>query len=70
MLPLNDTEPNRYSSLPLMTFALIAVNTLVLIWELTLPEKDLRTVFWIFGSTPSLIWSRGGAGMNVGAGAA
>jgi len=63
MLPLNDTESNRYSFFPFMTLALIAVNTFILIWELYLPEYYLRMVFWIFGFTPSLTWAREGAGM-------
>ena len=63
MIPLNDAEPNRYSNSPNMTLALIAVNTLILIWELTLPEVALRGVFWVFGSTPSLLWDREGAGI-------
>lgn len=62
MLPINDTEPNRYSSLPLMTISLILINTFVLIWELSLPEKDLYLVIRLFGSTPSMIWAREGAG--------
>jgi membrane associated rhomboid family serine protease len=63
MLPLNDTEPNRYSAFPFMTLTLIAVNTVILIWELSLPEDHLRTVLWIFGSTPAFTWAREGAGM-------
>ena len=63
MLPLNDTESNRYSFFPFMTLVLIVVNTFILIWELYLPEYYLRMVFWIFGFTPSIIWAREGAGM-------
>jgi membrane associated rhomboid family serine protease len=63
MLPLNDTESNRYSAFPFMTLALVVVNTLILIWELSLPEYYLRPVFQIFGFTPSMIWAREGAGM-------
>lgn len=63
MLPLNDTESNRYSFFPFITLALIVVNTFILIWELYLPEYYLRMVFWIFGFTPSLTWAREGAGM-------
>lgn len=63
MLPLNDTEPNRYSAIPWMTLTLIAVNTAILIWEISLPRETLRIVFYIFGSTPSLIWAREGAGI-------
>jgi membrane associated rhomboid family serine protease len=63
MLPLNDTEPNRYSAFPYMTVLLIAVNTAILIWEISLPEDALRGVFWVFGSIPELIWARQGAGI-------
>jgi len=63
MLPLNDTEPNRYSVLPWMTLTLIAINAAVLVWEFTLPREALRLVFRIFGSTPSLIWARQGGGV-------
>ncbi len=63
MLPLNDTEPNRYSAFPSMTITLIVVNTLILVWELTLSEDMLRSVFWIFGSIPALLWARQGAGI-------
>ena len=63
MLPLNDTEPNRYSPFPFMTLTLILVNTAILFWEFSLPENLLRGVFYIFGSTPSLMWARQGAGI-------
>ncbi len=63
MIPLNDTEPNRYSLFPFVTVILIAVNTCVLIWEMSLGEQTLRVVAWIFGSTSSLIWQRQGAGV-------
>jgi membrane associated rhomboid family serine protease len=63
MLPLNDTEPNRYSAFPFMTITLILVNTVILVWELTLPEHTIREVFWVFGSIPKLLWARQGAGI-------
>jgi membrane associated rhomboid family serine protease len=63
MLPLNDTEPNRYSTFPYMTITLILVNTVIQIWEFTLPRDALRDVIWTFGSTPSLHWARQGAGI-------
>lgn len=63
MLPLNDTEPNRYSAFPYMTLTLIVVNTAILVWELTMDEYTLRGVFVVFGFTPSLIWARQGAGI-------
>jgi membrane associated rhomboid family serine protease len=63
MLPINDTEPNSYSRSPYITMMLIAANTAILIWEMTLPISDLRNVFRTFGSTPSLIWSMQGGGI-------
>jgi len=63
MLPINDTEPNRYSAFPYMTIALIVINTVIQIWEFTLPRDALRGVIWTFGSTPSLLWARQGAGI-------
>ena len=63
MLPINDTESNRYSKFPTMTIALIVINTIILVWELTLSEHTLRGVFLVFGSIPQLIWARQGAGI-------
>jgi membrane associated rhomboid family serine protease len=63
MLPINDTESNRYSKFPTMTIALIVINTAILVWELTLSEHTLRSVFLVFGSIPQLIWARQGAGI-------
>jgi membrane associated rhomboid family serine protease len=45
-----------------MTLILIMLNTVVLIWELSLPTDMIRDVFRVFGSTPNLIWARQGAG--------
>jgi membrane associated rhomboid family serine protease len=63
MLPINDTQPNRYGSFPFMTLLLIAINTAILIWELMLPREMLSLVFSLFGFTPALIWAREGTGM-------
>jgi membrane associated rhomboid family serine protease len=63
MLPIGDSEPNRYGSYPVMTLTLIIVNSLILFWELTLSPLQLFVVFRLFGSTPSLLWAREGAGM-------
>lgn len=62
MLPLNDTEPNRYSIFPFMTLLLIVTNTAIMIWELSLPSEMLRAVFWVFGMMPASIMARDGAG--------
>lgn len=63
MLPINDAEPNRYIRIPYMTLTLIVVNTAILFWELNLSENWLYVVFNTFGSTPSLLWAREGAGV-------
>jgi membrane associated rhomboid family serine protease len=63
MFPLNDTEPNRYSVFPIATLTIIVINTIILFWEISLPYETLWVVIRVFGSTPSLIWAREGAGM-------
>jgi membrane associated rhomboid family serine protease len=58
MLPLNDTEPNRYSNFPFVTVILILVNVLVMSWEYTLGYEDperLGVIFQTFGTTPAHI---------------
>jgi membrane associated rhomboid family serine protease len=65
MLPLTDTEPNRYETHSSMTVALIMVNTLIMVAELYLEFADpyrLYDVFRVFGFTPSLVLERDGAG--------
>jgi membrane associated rhomboid family serine protease len=65
MFPLNDTEPNRYSFLPIMTVLLIVVNCLVFLLEL-LSLRNGPSRFWEviakFGVTPTLILTTQGAG--------
>jgi membrane associated rhomboid family serine protease len=63
MIPINDTEPNRYSRLPAMTITLIVVNTLILVWELSLPFDELYSLIKVYGVTSSLIFNRQGAGV-------
>jgi membrane associated rhomboid family serine protease len=63
MLPIRDTEPTRYGVLPFTTVTLIVVNALVMIWERSLPGKDLWRVIKVYGFTPSLILAREGAGV-------
>ncbi|MEW6400765.1 MAG: rhomboid family intramembrane serine protease [Chloroflexota bacterium] len=66
MLPINDTEPNRYSTLPFMTIGLIAVNTAIFIWELSMPIEERYMAFRIFGFTSSFLWGREGGGVISG----
>ena len=64
MLPLNDTEPNRYSFFPFVTVFLILVNCFTFYAELVLISQD---GFWPFlmryGFTPALILGMQGAGV-------
>lgn len=62
MLPINDTEPNRYSRHPYMTLTLILINTAVMAWEVSLPEESLIGYFWVLGTIPAMIVAREGAG--------
>jgi len=70
MFPLNDTEPNRYSFLPIMTVTLIAVNCFVFLLELFSMSQSYSG-FWAvlmkYAVTPKLILSvqGGGALSNV-----
>jgi membrane associated rhomboid family serine protease len=63
MIPINDTEPNRYSRFPAMTVSLIVINTLILVWELSLPFDELYRLVKVYGATSSLIFNRQGAGV-------
>ena len=70
MFPLNDTEPNRYLFLPIMTILLIVVNCLVFLFELFSMSQSFGG-FWAilmkYAVTPTLILSvqGGGAVSNV-----
>lgn len=63
MLPLNDSQPNRYGTLPLTTILLIAVNIFIFVWQVSLPAEYMPSLFWLFGFTPADVWMRSGAGM-------
>jgi membrane associated rhomboid family serine protease len=63
MIPINDSQGNRYTLFPLMNTLLIVANTLVFFWEMGLPRAELYRVFYVFGATPADIWNREGAGI-------
>lgn len=69
LLPLNDTEPNRYTAFPFMTLLLITVNILVLGAEYVLIEQNpvlVTEMIRNYGSTPALALSGlGGGGLNA-----
>jgi membrane associated rhomboid family serine protease len=63
MFPLNDTEPNRYSAIPVMTILLIAVNTVILFAEpWTVAHGNYWAYYMKYASTPRLIIEMKGAG--------
>jgi membrane associated rhomboid family serine protease len=51
MIPIKDTVPRR--NFPLATFALIAVNGLVFLVQLSLPEQTLTDIVYLFGLVPA-----------------
>lgn len=63
MLPINDTEPNRYSSFSVMTLTLIVVNTIIFILESLLPDDLRQVIFFFFGFSPRFLWMQVGAGV-------
>lgn len=68
MLPITDTEPNRYSWFPFMTIILISVNTFIEIaMPLYLPFDISDEQYWGFmmryACTPTLILSTQGPGV-------
>lgn len=67
MLPLNDTEQNRYSFFPMMTVILIVVNCFVFYVEMFVVRGDYWPFFMKYAVTPRLILitQGGGALSNV-----
>ncbi|HXD08907.1 MAG TPA: rhomboid family intramembrane serine protease [Anaerolineales bacterium] len=63
MLPLNDTEPNRYSFFPIMTVLLIVVNTVMFGLEIFVVQGDGWDFFMKYALTPTLVLNVQGAGM-------
>jgi membrane associated rhomboid family serine protease len=65
MLPLNDTEPNRYSYFPIVTMLLIIVNCFVFSLELVFVGDNDWSFFIKYGLTPTLILgARGGGALS------
>ncbi|HLO17176.1 MAG TPA: rhomboid family intramembrane serine protease [Anaerolineales bacterium] len=62
MLPLNDTEPNRYSFFPIMTVILIMINCFVYYQEIFVVGDNYWPFFMKYAVTPHLILSAQGAG--------
>jgi membrane associated rhomboid family serine protease len=61
MLPLNDTEPNRYSFFPIITILLIVVNCFIFFIEPRIVD-DYWSFYMKYGTTPALIRATRGGG--------
>jgi rhomboid family protein len=62
MLPLNDTEQNRYSFFPIMTVILIVLNCFVFYIQWFVIREDYWPFFMKYAATPRLIMNAQGAG--------
>jgi membrane associated rhomboid family serine protease len=65
MIPLNDTEPNRYTEFPVMTVLIIVINVIITSWETYLMYTEpvrLNVIFHTFGTVPAMILSQQGVG--------
>jgi membrane associated rhomboid family serine protease len=62
MIPLNDTEQNRYSFFPIMTVLLIIANCFVFYLEIFVIGNNYWPFFMKYAVTPSVILSAQGAG--------
>ena len=62
MLPLNDTEPNRYSFFPIMTVLVIVINFFAFYIEVFIIGEDYWPFFMKYATTPHLILSGQGGG--------
>lgn len=51
MIPLRDTIPSRHP--PIATWAIILLNTLVFMVQLSLPAEGVRQLFYLFGMVPA-----------------
>jgi membrane associated rhomboid family serine protease len=51
MIPLRDVIPSR--TVPVVTIGLIAANALVFVFQLSLPDRELRALFYTYGLVPA-----------------
>lgn len=63
MLPLNDTEPNRYSFFPIMTVTIILVNCFMYYVETFVVGENYWPFFMKYALTPYLVLRAQGGGM-------
>lgn len=53
MIPLRDDNPSRHT--PWVTYGLIVINVLVFLYEISLPEVEVRRFFFAYGMVPGEI---------------
>jgi membrane associated rhomboid family serine protease len=63
MIPINDTEPNRYSFFPFMTVSIIVACCFVYLYQLLALEGEYSSFFMKYGLTPRLILAGQGGGV-------
>lgn len=62
MIPLNDTESNRYSFFPIMTVLIIVLNCFIFYLEVFVIQENYWPFFMKYAATPRLMLSAQGAG--------
>ncbi len=55
MLPLYDVIPSRRK--PVINYTLIALNTIIFLFELAIPEPILNNIIYTFGVVPVRFWA-------------
>ena len=56
LLPVYDRNPLRIIPFQFMTMSLIAVSTLILMWEVNLPQRMLERSMLVYGMIPSVLF--------------
>jgi membrane associated rhomboid family serine protease len=62
MIPLNDTEPNRYSFFPIATVSLIVLNCIIYYFEVVMVGDNYWPFFMKYAATPRILLSAQGSG--------
>jgi membrane associated rhomboid family serine protease len=60
MIPIRDDAPKAVT--PYVTYTLIALNTLIFLFEVSLPSRELQRFLFQFGVVPAL-YTQGGGGL-------
>jgi membrane associated rhomboid family serine protease len=51
VIPIRDAIPHRHT--PVVTWSIIAINTLVFLFQLTIEPRDLQELIYLFGLVPA-----------------